>query len=83
VLSQLDLAVLVSICKATNVSKSAHVPKPYFMKRFSKGKREAEKSLKKLISFGYVVIHPTGGETTFGLTADGIGLCRQLKRDVR
>lgn len=82
-LTQLDLAVLVAICKATNASKSAHVPKPYFMKKFKNISKEAEKSLKKLISLGYVDVHPTSRETTFGLTVDGIELCRKLKESIK
>jgi predicted transcriptional regulator len=56
--------VLTSICKATNISKSAHVPKSYFMK--------------KLIARGYVRQHPTRGEMTYELTNTGLDLCREI-----
>jgi hypothetical protein len=73
--------VLTSICKATKISKSAHVPKPYFMKKFQNDKHKkkaAEKSLLSLIARGYVRQHPTRGEMTYELTNAGLELCREI-----
>jgi hypothetical protein len=73
--------VLTSICKATNISKSAHVPKPYFMKKFQHDKHQvksAEKALLSLIARGYVRQHPTRGEMTYELTNAGLELCREI-----
>jgi hypothetical protein len=73
--------VLTSICKATNTSKSAHVPKPYFMKKFQNDKHQmkaAEKALLSLIARGYVYMHPTRGEMTYALTNAGLDLCREI-----
>jgi hypothetical protein len=73
--------VLTSICKATKISKSAHVPKPYFMKKFQNNKHQkkaAEKALLSLIARGYVQQHPTRGEMTYELTDGGVELCREI-----
>ena len=79
--STFERLVLISLCKATNVSKSAHVPKPYFMKKFQEDKHQkkaAEKALLSLIARGYVRMHPTRGEMTYDLTEEGVRLCREL-----
>jgi hypothetical protein len=73
--------VLTSICKAIKTSKSAHVPKPYFMKKFQHDKHQvkaAEKALLSLVARGYVSMHPTRGEMTYELTNEGLELCREL-----
>lgn len=73
--------VLASICKAVNVSKSGHVPKQYFMKKFQNDKRtkkKAEKAFQALIARGYVSQHPTRGEMTYHLTAAGLDVCREI-----
>lgn len=73
--------VLASICKAVNISKSGHVPKQYFMKKFQNNKREskeAEKAFRSLIVRGYVSPHPTRGEMTYHLTAAGLDVCREI-----
>jgi predicted GNAT superfamily acetyltransferase len=73
--------VLASICKAVNISKSGHVPKQYFMKKFQNDKRakkQAEKAFRTLIARGYVSPHPTRGEMTYHLTAAGLDVCREI-----
>jgi hypothetical protein len=79
-LNELEIAVLVSLCKATKTSLSAHVPQPYFMKRFQNQMRMAKRALHSLISSGYVIQHPTQGETTYGLSREGLDICRDLKK---
>jgi len=76
--------VLASICKATGGSKSAHVPRQYFMKKFQENrhlKKQAEKALKSLIARGYVYPHPTSGETTYQMTDAGWEICREMKAE--
>ncbi|MCJ7443896.1 MAG: hypothetical protein MUO26_05105 [Methanotrichaceae archaeon] len=80
-ISEFEKLVLISICKATNTSKSAHNPKPYFMKKFQNNKHQrkaAERALLSLIARGYVSKHPTRGEMTYGLTGDGLAICREI-----
>ena len=79
-LNELETAILVSLCKATQTSLSAHVPQPYFMKKFQNQKRMAKKALHSLIALGYVVQHPTRGETAYGLTREGLGVCREVQK---
>lgn len=78
-LRRFEVAVLQSVCKATKMSKASHVPEQAFLKRFPGAEREARKALKKLISLGYVKMHPTRGGMTYDLTDDGWNLCRELK----
>ncbi|HNX39350.1 MAG TPA: hypothetical protein PKK11_02115 [Methanothrix sp.] len=77
----MERRVLTSICQATNSSKSAHVPKPYFMKKFQQDKRTkkaAEKALVSLIAHGYVSLHKTRNEMTYQLTDIGLDVCREI-----
>lgn len=77
----IERLVLTSICRATKISKSAHVPKPYFMKKFQADKHQkkaADKALLFLIARGYVRQHPTKGEMTYELTNAGLDLCREI-----
>jgi CTP-dependent riboflavin kinase len=80
VLRRFEIAVLQSICKATNMSKAAHVPEQAFVKRFPGAECEAKKTLKKLISLGYVKMHPTRGGMTYDLTNAGWDLCKELRK---
>lgn len=80
-ISEYERLVLASICKAVNISKSGHVPRQYFMKKFQNDKREkkeAEKAFRALIARGYVSPHPTRGEMTYHLTAAGLDVCREI-----
>ena len=79
-LNEFEIAILISLCKATKTSKSAHIPQPYFMKKFQNQKKLANKALHSLIALGYVVIHPTRGDTTYDLTEEGINICRILRK---
>jgi hypothetical protein len=50
------------------------------MKKFGgRLQRHAERALHSLISLGYVYVHPTKDETTYGLTQLGLDTCRDLK----
>ena len=82
-LTELETAVLVSICKATDGSKSAHVPKQYFMKKFQNQSTLAKRALHNLISSGYVIKHPTGGEMTYELTQRGFEVCKAIRDQLR
>lgn len=75
--------VLTSICRATKLSKSSHVPRPYFMKKFQNSKhekKEAENALASLLARGYVIPHPTRGEMTYQLSDDGLKACSEILR---
>jgi len=73
-----EAAVLVSICKATKMSKSSHVPERAFARRFPNEGRLVKKALRGLIRDGYVRMHPTRGEMTYELTGDGLAFCREM-----
>jgi Mn-dependent DtxR family transcriptional regulator len=73
-----EAAVLVSICKATRISKSSHVPERAFARRFPNEGRLVKKALRELIREGYVRMHPTRGEMTYELTAEGLAFCREM-----
>lgn len=78
---EFDRAVLLSICKACKMSKSAHVPEKAFARRHTEAGREVNKALRKLISLGYVLMHPTRGEMTYALSREGVALCREMQED--
>ena len=80
-LNEFDRVVLLSICRACKMSKSAHVPEKAFARRHIQAGREVKKSLRKLISLGYVTMHPTRGEMSYALNIDGIILCREMLED--
>jgi len=83
-LNEIEIAVLMSICHKTGISKKAHIPKQYFLKRFKgRERRYAEKALLNLIRRGYVSEHPTRGEMTYQLTDLGRAECiKIIKRDL-
>jgi predicted transcriptional regulator len=76
----LEAAVLISICKATKTSKSAHVPEKSFARRIHDGGRLIKKALRELVREGYLRMHPTRGEMTYELTNEGLAFCRELAR---
>jgi len=52
-LNEIEIAVLISICHKTKMSKKVHIPKQYFLNRFKGRKRVyAEKALLSLIKKG-------------------------------
>ncbi|MFQ6073307.1 MAG: hypothetical protein ACE5KT_11515 [Methanosarcinales archaeon] len=78
-LSEIEIAVLMNICLKTNISKSAHIPEQYFMKKFHGNERKfAKKALSNLIRKGYVQKHPTRGEMTYKLTKKGMTTCMKI-----
>jgi len=76
-----EALVLISICKAVRMSKSAHVPEQSFMRKFPGKGGIVKKALRVLIREGYVQRHPTGSEMTFELTDSGWDLCRSLREE--
>ncbi|MCD6209678.1 hypothetical protein DRN80_06405 [Methanosarcinales archaeon] len=78
-LNEIEIAVLISICHKTKMSKKVHIPKQYFLNRFKGRKRVyAEKALLSLIKKGYVIKHPTRGEMTYQLTDFGRKECMKF-----
>lgn len=78
-LNKIQMAILVSLCTATDGGKGSHVPKPYFMKKPQLQGHKADRALRELIALNYVIKHPTGHETTYGLDERGLEVCRKLK----
>jgi hypothetical protein len=77
-LDEFDLFVLQVICKATHISKSAHVPPEAFVKQLPSSGRRIKKALQKLVTSGYVQLHPTRGGMTYALTKAGFDKCREI-----
>ena len=78
-LNSLQKAILVSFCKSTKGSKSAHLPTPYFMNKPQIRGHKAERGLRELVALGYMKKHPTRGETTYELDDRGFDVCRKLR----
>jgi hypothetical protein len=82
-MGEYERRVLVSICRGTKESKTAHIPRQYFMKKFQNDKhqkKDAEKALLPLMARGYVRMHPTRGGMTYELTDEGLTFCREMAR---
>lgn len=77
-LRDFELRVLAELCRATKTSKAAHVSEHAFVKKFP-NEKHARKALRKLITAGYVAMHPTRGEMTYQMTKAGWDICREIK----
>lgn len=76
-LSLLEQAVFRALIDAVNCSLGAHVPSEAVAKRLAPNLRgEVKKTLRKLRAKGYCIEHPTRGNTTWGLTQNGLILAR-------
>ena len=82
-LSTVQRAMILSLCRATSGGKGAHVPKPYFMNKPKFQGRKGEKVLRELVSLGYIIVHPTGGQTTYSLGERGLEICRKIRDELR
>jgi hypothetical protein len=45
--------------------------------------RKAERALRDLVAFNYILKHPTGGEMTYALDERGLEECRKLRDKLR
>lgn len=73
ILTALEQATLIALSEACNCSLSAHVPKEAVTSKFAKHLRgDVKKCLKKLKRRGYCYAHPTGRNTTYQLTREGL-----------
>jgi predicted transcriptional regulator len=63
----------------TKGSKEAHLPKQAFMNKPKTQGKKADRALRELVAFGYIIKHPTGGETTYELGDRGFDVCRALR----
>ena len=75
--------ILHNLCRATQGSKGAHVPKAYFMGRPELQGRKAGKALRDLVALNYVLQHPTGGGMTYALDERGLEECRKLREELK
>ncbi len=71
------------MCRELHMSKARHISDHAIVKRFPNAEREARKALKKLITQGYVGMHPTGGEMTYQMTKLGWDTCKKLQKEAR
>lgn len=78
-LTDLEIATLLALFHATNGSIHAHVPKQVVQAHFRKDLRGfVSKELKRLMRKRYAVKHPTGRQTTYGVTEMGIEKLREM-----
>lgn len=77
-LSPVEQATLQALADACNCSLGAHVPAEAVARRFQKHLRgDIKKTLKKLRAKGYCLEHPTGSNTTYQLTPNGLSIARK------
>jgi len=73
--------VLIALLLASRASKRAHVPTSAIVCRFARDKRGfAKRELRTIARSGLAFRHPTRGETTWQLTANGVQLGLQLHK---
>jgi len=73
ILTAMEHATLKALAEACNYSLSAHVPREAVTSKFPKHLRgDVKKCLKKLKSKGFCSAHPTGRNTTYELTINGL-----------
>jgi len=73
ILSPVEQATLKALAAACNYSLSAHVPREAITCKFPTHLRgDVKKCLKKLKSKGFCREHPTGRNTTWELTINGL-----------
>jgi len=77
-LSPVDITVLRAVADACYHSLTAHMPESAIRSRCSKylDGKDFKKSLKKIHSKNLIIKHPTGGNTTFQLSKEGLRLAR-------
>ena len=85
-LTNAEKALLLAFVQANNFSPNAHYPEGYIIRFLPRELRNNSplmkeirtKTFKSLKSKGLIIKHPTGRETTWGITREGILLARQL-----
>jgi hypothetical protein len=66
-------SVLIAVADACDYSIHAHVPEGAILRKFkSHLQGDARNILKKLAKTPYILRHPTGRNTTFNITQDGL-----------
>ena len=78
-LREFELIVLQQTCVGLHMSKAMRVSEHAIIKRFPGAEREAKKALHKLVTQGYVGMHPTRSEMTYQMTQMGWEECRRMK----
>jgi hypothetical protein len=72
------LEALTAVARATNYSLHAHVPQQAILAKFrNSGRERLKRKLRKLAHAGFIVLHPTAGETTWQLTRLGLKSLRE------
>ena len=82
-LTDIQRLILHNLCRATQGSKGAHVPKTYFMSKPALQDHKAKKALRDLVALNYVLQHPTGGGMTYALDERGLEVCRKLREELK
>lgn len=83
-LTPFELDVLIAFCDACNYSTKCHQPSEKIIKRINKSAgKNIKKVLKKLVSKGFVVRHPTRGGMTYEPTKEAIQLVKGLEGDFK
>lgn len=76
-LELIDIATIKALAEACNYSPHAHPPEHAILRRFPTNLHgDVRKSLKKLYKKNLCFKHPTGSETTYNITKEGITLAR-------
>lgn len=79
-LTALERAMLLTCCDANHYALKRHVPIQALLRRINKSlKKDAKKTIKTLVSNGFLNAHPTKGGMTYGLTKKGLEAGNRLR----
>lgn len=81
-LTETEKAVLLVCCNANNFSLGSHIPIEAIKKGVKKEIRSkyVKISIKKLVSNGFIIKHPTRGKITYQLSRKGLKSGYKLKK---
>ncbi len=81
-LTPFEIDVLIACCDVCNYSTNCHQPIEKIVRRIDKSAGKLVKRVvKKLVSKGFMIIHPTRGGLTYEPSKDAIELVRGLQGD--
>lgn len=81
-LTDIEKAVLLACCNANKFSLSSHVPKEAIMRGLRNlPPKYRKKGFNVLLTNGFIIKKPTGGQKTYRLSTKGLKAGNRLKED--
>jgi len=81
-LTEIERRVLVQFCQANNYSLSSHIPiEAVNLNIRGVHPKHIRRAVKELISSGFILKHPTGRQTTYKISRDGLRGGNRLREE--